>query len=70
LDAIALAEKHGHDPQVWQGNVADALLMKSNPEYYNDPVCKYGYFRGKQTTAYVEEVMAFYEKCKKQLKAK
>jgi hypothetical protein len=33
-------------------------------------VCKYGYFRGKQTTAYVEEVMAFYEKCKKQLKAK
>ena len=69
LDAIALAEKYGRDPQVWRGNVAEALLMKSNPEYYNDPVCKYGYFRGKQTTAYVEEVMAFYEKCKKELKS-
>ena len=61
-DAIALAAKYGKNPQVWDGNVADALLMKSKPEYYNDPVCKYGYFRGKETTAYVRKVMDFYNR--------
>jgi len=63
-DAIALAEKLGHNPQVWDGNVAECLLLKSNPEYYNDPVCKFGYFRGRQTTTYVEQVIAFYNRCK------
>ncbi len=61
-DAIALAKKLGKNPQVWDGNVAEALLLKANPEYYNDPVCKYGYFRGRQTTGYVREVLDFYNK--------
>lgn len=63
-DAIALAGKLGYDPQVWDGNVAECLLLKANPEYYNHPVCKYGYFRGRQTTIYVNHVMAFYTRCK------
>lgn len=67
-DAIALAEKYGKNPGVWDGNVADALLMKSKPEYYNDPVCRYGYFKGKQTTAYVREVMEFYNRTTRQVK--
>ena len=62
-DAIALARKYGKNPTIWDGNVADALLMKSKPEYYNDPVCKYGYFRGRQTITYVNEVMNFYKRC-------
>lgn len=62
-DAIALARKYGKNPTIWDGNVSDALLMKSKPEYYNDPVCKYGYFRGRQTTTYVNEVMNFYKRC-------
>ena len=61
-DAIALAEKYGMDPKIWDGNVANAVLMKSKPEYYNDPVCKYGYFRGHQTFEYVNSVMDFYRK--------
>ena len=56
-DAIALAKKYGKNPQVWNGNVSEALLMKGYPEYYNDEVCKYGYFRGKQTVKYVDEVL-------------
>lgn len=64
LDAIALAEKHGMDPRRWHGNVAQALLMKSKPEYYNDPVCRYGYFRGRQTFDYVINVYDFYNQCK------
>lgn len=35
--------------------------MKSNPEFYNDDVCKYGYFRGKQTVSYVNEVSQTYD---------
>ena len=67
LDAIALAEKYGYDTQRWDGQVAQALLLKSKPEYYNDPVCKYGYFSGRQTTSYVREVFDFYEKAKKKI---
>lgn len=66
-DAIALAKKIGKNPQVWDGNVAEALLLKTNPDFYNDPVCKYGYFRGRQTTTYVKEVMDFYEKAKQKV---
>lgn len=62
LDAIAIARKYGLDPARWDGNVENALLMKSNPEVYNDPVCKYGYFRGRQTCEYVRQVYDFYNK--------
>lgn len=66
-DAIELARKHGKNPAIWYDNVETALLMKSNPEYYNDPVCKYGYFRGKQTQVYVKQVMGFYERFKREV---
>ena len=59
-DAIALAKKFGRNPHIWNGNVSRTLLMKAHPEYYNDPVCKYGYFRGTQTVKYVDEVMRIY----------
>lgn len=60
-DAISLAKKHGLDPQKWDGNVEKALLMKMNPQYYNDPVVKYGYARGSETSAYVKRIMSFYD---------
>lgn len=64
-DAIALAKKFGKNPRVWKGNVSEALLMKAYPEYYNDEVCKYGYFRGRQTVKYVDEVLKIYHLYKK-----
>lgn len=66
-DAIALARKYGYDPTVWDGNVAECLLLKSKPEYYNDPVCRFGYFRGRQTVVYVDHVMKFYQRAKQYL---
>ena len=66
-DAIALAKKYGKNPQVWDGNVEVALQMKANPEYYTDPVCRAGYFRGRETVAYVREVMAFYNRASKKI---
>lgn len=59
-DAIALAEKYDLNPEKWNGNVSEAALMKSKPEYYNDPVVKNGYFRAKETVSFVEKVMQTY----------
>lgn len=59
-DSIALAEKHGLDPQKWTGNVGISALMKSRPEYYNDPVVKNGYFRGRETVDFVDHVTSIY----------
>ena len=67
LDAIAIARKYGLDPEKWDGQVESALLMKSNPDVYNDPVCKYGYFRGRQTCEYVRQVYELYNDVRKQI---
>ena len=68
-DAIALAGKYGRDTQVWDGNVEQALLMKANPEYYSDPVCRNGYFGGRHTVAYVRKVSGLYESFKQKIPA-
>ena len=60
-DARRLAEKNGDDPNVWIDNVESWLLKKSDPEYYNDKVVKYGYARGIETYNYVREVLERYE---------
>ncbi len=60
FDAIALADKHGLDPAVWLGNVSEAALMKSRPAFYNDPVVKNGYFRGRETIDFVDNVNETY----------
>ena len=67
LDAIDLAKKYGKNPDIWDGNVESALLMKANPEYYTDPVCRAGYFRGRETVSYVKKVMDFYDKARRQV---
>lgn len=56
LDAIQLARKYEKEPEVWDGNVEETILWKQYPQYYNDPVCRFGYFRGKQTVAYVAQI--------------
>ena len=64
LDAIALAKKYGLNPEKWDNNVAKAILWKSNPRYYKDPVVKFGYSRGRETFDYVNRVYAYYAKSK------
>lgn len=68
-DAIALAKKYGLDPQVWDGNVSKAILMKMNPKYYNDPVVRYGYCRGTETVTYVKNITNFYEQARREISA-
>jgi membrane-bound lytic murein transglycosylase F len=59
-DARKLASKHGDNPDIWDGNVAEYIRLKSEPEYYNDPVCHHGYLRGTETFGYVREVLSRY----------
>lgn len=68
-DAIALAGKYGRNPQIWEGNVEQALLMKANPDYYSDPVCRNGYFGGRHTVAYVRKVSGLYDRFKQKIPA-
>ena len=56
FDAMALAEKYGKDKYVWDGSVATYMLLKNREEYYKDPVCKNGYFRGVETYNFVKDV--------------
>ena len=67
FDAMALAEKYGSNKYVWRDNVEKFVLLKSNEEYFTDPVCKHGYFRGQETYNFVREIMGRYEQYKKKI---
>ena len=68
-DAIALADKYGKNKNVWDNNVENYILLKSNEEYFTDPVCKNGYFRGIETYNFVKDIMSRYESYKKKIKS-
>lgn len=55
-DAMALARKNGKNPYSWN-DVSEFVLKLSQPQYYNDPVVKYGYMRGHETVGYVERIL-------------
>lgn len=59
-DAWRLALKYGKNTQLWE-NVGSFLLLKSNPEFYKDPVVRSGYAKGHVAVNYVEEVMLLYD---------
>jgi membrane-bound lytic murein transglycosylase F len=59
LDAIALCEKYGGNPAKWS-EVSEYLIKKSHKEYYRDEVVKCGYYPGKHTVNYVDQVMTRY----------
>lgn len=58
-DAMALARKYGKNPSRWR-DVAFYVLALERPEYYNDPVVKYGYMRGSETVDYVDRIRQRY----------
>lgn len=68
LDAMALAKKYGKKPTVWEKNVEKFILLKSNEEYFTDPVCKNGYFRGIETYNFVRDITERYQIYKEKIK--
>lgn len=59
FDARALTLKAGKNPDSWD-EVREYLRLKSDPEYYNDEVCKYGYCRGEEPINYVDAITTKY----------
>jgi len=68
FDAMALAEKYGKNKYVWDENVETYILLKSHEEYFNDPVCKNGYFRGRETYNFVKDILGRAEMYKEKIK--
>ncbi len=68
FDAMALAEKYGKDKYKWFDNVESYILLKSNEEYFTDPVCKNGYFRGIETYNFVREITNRFAQYKEKIK--
>jgi len=60
LDAVRLTEKFNSDASQWE-NVAKFLELKSQPEYYKDPVVKHGYCRGSEPVEYVRSIISLWE---------
>ncbi len=59
IDACELCIKYGGDVTSWN-EVSRYLILKKEHKYYSDPVVKCGYYPGRHTVNYVEEVMNRY----------
>ena len=54
-DAMELAKRDGRNPHRW-ADVSTYVLKLASPQYYNDPLVKYGYMRGSETVDYVSKI--------------
>jgi membrane-bound lytic murein transglycosylase F len=54
-DAMALCQRDGRNAHQWS-NVSEYVLKLAQPEFYNDPIVKYGYMRGTETADYVSKI--------------
>ena len=55
-DAMALSRKYGHNSHRWE-EVSPYILGLQQARYYRDPVVKYGYMIGTETTGYVQSIL-------------
>lgn len=63
-DAIAIAKVLKYDEDIWDGNVGEAMKLKSKPDYFRQDYVKFGYCRGESVAAYVEGIVNRYEQYK------
>lgn len=57
MDAVNIAISLGYDPQKWENNVAECILLKANSNYYNSDIVKHGYCRGAEPYGYVKNII-------------
>lgn len=60
-DAQKLAEREEMNPNVWDENVEKQILNLTYPNFYRDPLVKYGYVRGREPVNYVNEIFERFE---------
>ncbi len=59
-DAWKLTMKYGKNIQSWK-NVSHYLKLKSDPQFYLDPIVKSGYAKGHLAVTYVEDILIVYD---------
>ncbi len=59
LDARRLARELGKDPNLWFENTEEAMLLLSEPRYYQR--ARHGYVRGTEPVDYVRKIRAHFE---------
>ncbi len=57
-DARRIAMDLGRDPNRWRGSLAETLPLLMRRKYYQET--RYGFYRGGETVAYVEEILNRY----------
>ncbi|MDR7128830.1 membrane-bound lytic murein transglycosylase F [Algoriphagus sp. 4150] len=62
-DAWRLTLKYGENTQAWP-SVSRFLELKSDPDYYGDPIVKSGFAKGHLAVNYVKDVMSVFESYK------
>ena len=60
MDAFALAEKYHKELNTWE-DVLECLKCKSKPEYYTDPVARFGYCNPWYVEIFVRQIFERYE---------
>lgn len=64
-DARRLAEAFDASPDVWEDNVERFMLKKSNPDYYNLEMVRFGYASGFEPVNYIKTIHQLYDHYKK-----
>ncbi|MBK8394918.1 MAG: transporter substrate-binding domain-containing protein [Leptospiraceae bacterium] len=68
MDAMTLARFQNKSSTKWDKNVAEAILLLSDPAYYNGYGVKYGYCRGLEPYKYVQVILAKYNEYRETVK--
>jgi membrane-bound lytic murein transglycosylase F len=61
LDAMCIAKQIGKNDTLWDGNVAEALILKSQRQYYAMSCVKHGYINGVGPVNFVNKILAIFE---------
>lgn len=61
IDAQNLARELGMKDTVWDGNVAEALLMKQQEKYYTMSCVRHGYCNAREPFIFVQKIIGTYD---------
>ena len=61
LDAMCIAKQIGRNDTLWEGHVADALMLKAQRQYYAMSCVKHGYLNGVGPVNFVNKILAIFE---------
>ena len=70
FDAQLIARKIGLSDTIWDGNVAEALLLKQEEKYFRLPEVKHGYCNAKEPYQFVARVQAICNQYKRSTQLK